>query len=74
MDSRLYESLKNKLVPAPLLCYPDFSKEFTLETDASRQGLGAILYLSIKMIISYIRLPMQAVQYPQPKPITPSLI
>ena len=38
-----YESLKTKLVTAPLLCYPDFSKDFTLETDASRQGLGAIL-------------------------------
>ena len=38
-----YESLKTKLVTAPLLCYPDFSKEFTLETDASRQGLDAIL-------------------------------
>ena len=38
-----YESLKTKLVTAPLLCYPDFSRDFTLETDASRQGLGAIL-------------------------------
>ena len=38
-----YESLKTKLVTAPLLCYPDFSKDFTLETDASRKGLSAIL-------------------------------
>ena len=38
-----YKSLKTKLVTAPLLCYPDFSRDFTLETDASRQGLGAIL-------------------------------
>ena len=27
-----------------IMAYPDFSKEFTLHTDASKEGLGAMLY------------------------------
>ena len=35
--------LKSTLISAPVLCYPDFSRSFCLETDASIKGLGAIL-------------------------------
>ena len=38
-----FETLKQKLVSAPLLGYPDFSKEFDLEIDASFHGLSAVL-------------------------------
>ena len=38
-----FEILRTKLLTSPLLAYPDFSKDFTLETDASKFGLGAIL-------------------------------
>ncbi|KAJ8280789.1 hypothetical protein GJAV_G00058990 [Gymnothorax javanicus] len=38
-----FQTLKQRLVSAPVLAYADFSKPFTLEIDASHQGLGAIL-------------------------------
>ena len=39
----LSKSLRMRLVTVPLLAYPNFDKDFTLETDASKLGLGAIL-------------------------------
>ena len=38
-----FETLKNKLVAAPILAHPDFSKAFVLDTDASDQAIGAVL-------------------------------
>ena len=38
-----FDALKKDLSTAPVLCYPDFSREFILETDASLNGLGTIL-------------------------------
>lgn len=35
--------LKEKLTSAPLLGYPDYTLPFVLQTDASGEGLGAIL-------------------------------
>ena len=35
--------MKGLLIQAPLLVFPNFTKPFVLETDASGQGLGAIL-------------------------------
>ncbi len=38
-----FRELKKHLTQAPILRRPDFSKEFILYTDASSQGLGAVL-------------------------------
>ncbi len=40
----ILEGLIDCLVEPPILAFPDFSQAFVLHTDASNQGIGAILY------------------------------
>lgn len=40
----ILEDLLNYLVNPPVMAYPDFNKPYILCTDASEQGLGAVLY------------------------------
>jgi hypothetical protein len=38
-----FEELKNSLVTAPVLAYPDFTKKFIVQTDASLTAIGGVL-------------------------------
>lgn len=38
-----FDSIKVALTSAPVLKLPDFKQEFIIETDASAQGIGAVL-------------------------------
>ena len=40
---KAFEELKMKCMTSPVLVFADFKKPFRLETDASKEGLGAIL-------------------------------
>ena len=40
---KAFEELKMRCMMAPILAFADFKKLFRLETDASKEGLGAIL-------------------------------
>ncbi|KAI4357142.1 hypothetical protein L6164_001109 [Bauhinia variegata] len=41
--TQAFESLKQEMTIAPMLALPNFTQPFTLETDASSQGMGALL-------------------------------
>lgn len=38
-----FDKIKNALLNTSALAYPDYSREFTLTVDASKQGVGAVL-------------------------------
>src|SRR6185295_12989755 len=42
-QQKAFDAIKASMTSAPILAYPDFSRRFSLYTDASKKGLGAIL-------------------------------
>ena len=49
----MFEDLKRLLTSSPVLAFPDFTRGFILETDASDTGLGAVL--AQEQIDGYVR-------------------
>ena len=41
--TKAFKSLKMKLMTAPILMYPDFNKQFIVQTDASLTAIGGVL-------------------------------
>ena len=39
----MFEALKQPCMNSPVLAFADYTKDFLLETDASKDGLGAVL-------------------------------
>ena len=40
-----FKALKQACMNSPVLAFADYTKDFLLETDASKEGLGAVLSL-----------------------------
>jgi hypothetical protein len=41
VEEEAFKLIKRSLVNAPILSYPDFTKEFIISTDASNRGCGS---------------------------------
>ena len=56
VQQNAFNTIKDKLSSPPILAYANFSKPFILHTDASTEGLGAVLYQAqdgLESVIAY---------------------
>ena len=57
-EHECFSLFKDKLLSAPILQYPDFTKEFSIKMDTSQVGLGAMLTQEYKIIGKKISMPV----------------
>ena len=60
-----FELIKKLICTAPILAYPDFSKEFLVKIDASFTGLGAVLYQEQEGIMRVIAFASRGLRKPE---------
>ena len=56
VEDASFKELRNRLITAPILAYPNYSEPFVLYTDACGEGLGAVLSQKqdgVERVISY---------------------
>lgn len=61
-----FNILKNALTNPPILQYPDFSKEFILQTDASGTAIGAVLCNNNMRAVAYTSRPLNKAELNYP--------
>lgn len=61
-----FNILKNALINPPILQYPDFSKEFILQTDASGTAIGAVLCNNNMRAVAYASRPLNKAELNYP--------
>ena len=49
-SKKAFDTLKEALTTTPILAYPDYNRPFMLHTEASTDGLGAVLYQDIDRV------------------------
>lgn len=63
---KLFNILKHALITPPILQYPNFSKQFILQTDASGTALGAVLCNNNLKPVAYASRPLNKTELNYP--------
>ena len=66
-----FTNLKKSLLAAPILSYPDYSKPFSIASDASNNGIGAMLFQEYDGTKKYVAFVSRSLSVSEKKYTTP---